>query len=134
MVARFPSVLLRLLLVTGVLLGIPGMHVLTVQPSATASPAAAFLSTSAPQALTSTPPGSPDSAAVAVAVTPAHLSAVAPPCCSVNNDAQAFLEPALPASSVTPDSAAPPHYAASTAPTKIPGAGSGRRTLIPLRI
>jgi hypothetical protein len=110
------------------------MHVLTVQPAATASPAAAFLSTSVPQALTSTLPGSPDSAVVAAVVAPAHLSAVAPPCCNLANDAQVFLQPALPASSVSPDPAAPPHFAASTAPTTIPRAGSGSRTLIPLRI
>lgn len=133
-VARFRSVLLRLLLVTGVLLGIAGMHVLTVQPPATAAPAAAFLATSVPQAHTSTLPESPDPAVVAAAVAPAHLSAVTPPCCTVANDAQAFPEPALPASSVTPDPAAPPHYAASSSRTKIPAAGRGSQTLIPLRI
>lgn len=133
-VARLRSVLLRLLLVTGVLLGLAGMHVLTVQPPVTAAPAAAFLATSAPRAHTSTLPESPHSAVVAAAVAPVHLSAVAPPCCTVANDAQAFPEPALPASSVTFDPAAPPHNAASTAPTKIPWSGRGSRTLIPLRI
>ncbi len=128
-----PSILLRLVLVTGLLLGIVGMHGLTASPPAAMSPVAAFLSSATPD-VRATPSGPSGAAGVTAAASPEHLVAVAPPCCTVASDPLFPLEPAIPASLAIPSPAATPYETASTMPAPTSADGRDHSVLIPLRI